>query len=412
MVHSRNHAGALLLILTGVILYSWNPDPPAVGSPTLALVVAGLLWGGLVPSNPLRERRPRPRSRSGSLRVFLAPRAGHRRHRGMRRAPARRFAAEAPLRPYGAGGGVAMYPPATVAVWSFVKASLRVATQKAKEDLCGAWGSMWALLSAIVLALTSSKLLLTDRELSLLDRSEVLYVVVGLAVDLGLLVTGLSAADSVAGGKGRTAPDGVGNSPAKRGALLLGEALGVMAAWLLVFVVCVPYILVAGFGTGVSWAALIQTFVLGTLCVAGFVALIVGIGALSRSGRGARFAFLALFVAMASPTPPGNAPQEGRFGDVYSALSPVAQARLSLRGVISDKESLLAQLPHIGALGAFAAISVALALLLARGFSPERVERRERGGGSGPRGPREKTVPSGEADPPLAGPDTEESVRL
>ncbi|MDX6379005.1 MAG: type transport system permease protein [Rubrobacteraceae bacterium] len=64
-------------------------------------------------------------------------------------------------------------------------------------------GSVWAVLSAIVLSLMSY-LLLTDKELSLLDQSEMLYIVASLAVGLGLLVSGILAGDSVAGERERT----------------------------------------------------------------------------------------------------------------------------------------------------------------------------------------------------------------
>jgi hypothetical protein len=72
-------------------------------------------------------------------------------------------------------------------------------------------------------------------------------------------------------------------------------------------------------------------------------------------------------MAMAAPTLLGTALQSSWFGDTYNVLSPVAQARLSLDSVIVDKESLLVQLPHIGALAAFAMIAGVFAAFAARG---------------------------------------------
>ena len=407
-----NYLGALLMILVGVSLYSWNPGFPTVGTPTLALplIIAGLLWGGLALNEPLRERRRHPRSPSGSFRVVPALGTGHRRHRGSLHAPAHRSAAKNLLRT-----SEAMDAPATAASGSVVKGALRIAAKEAKENLHGARVSMWAVLCAIVLALASSGLLLTGREVSPLDQREILCIVTSLAVGLGLLVTVLLAADPVVGEQRRATLEGIPPAPTKRGALLLGKVLGVMPAWLLIFAVSAPFVLVVGFGTGVSWVALTYAFVLGTLCVVGFAALTAGLGALSRSGRGVVPVFLAVavFVATTIPALLGTTLRKSWFGDAYDTLSPVARAKLSLEGVIVGKEGLLAQLPHIGALTVFAAITGVFAALAARGASPGGGERHHEGRGDlKPRDAHETTVPAQGAGSRLAGPDPEESVRL
>jgi hypothetical protein len=362
-----NHAGIFVLISVGIFLYSWEPDIPTAGVPTLALlpIIAGLVWGGLALDNPLRERRIHHWTRDGSLRAGPARGAGYRMHRSPKHVAARPFAGGYLLQPYGAqaeGGGFAMNAPAAVAGGSFVKDSLRIATREVKENLYGARCSMWAVLSGIVLSLITSDLLLAGREFSLLEQSEVLYGVTSLAIGLGLLVAGILAADSLANEKERAT---------LKGALLLGKVWGVIAAWLLIFVISVPYILVVGFGTSVSGAALIYTFVLGSLCVAGFASLVVGISALSRSGRGVTLASTAVFIAMVAPTLLGTSPQKSWFSSAYNVLSPVAHARLSLDSVIVDRESLLVQLPHIGALVAFATVAAVFAAFAVRGVSLE-----------------------------------------
>ena len=287
-----------------------------------------------------------------------------------------------------------MNAPATFASWSVVQDSLRIATKEAKENLCGARGSMWAVLSAIVLALTSSDFLLTDTEISLLHRSEILYTVTSLAVGLGLLVAGLFAADSVVVERRRTTLEETLSIPAKRRTLLLGKVLGIMAVWLLIFVISVPYILVVGSGTGISCMALTYTFVLGTLCVVGFATLTVGLTALSRSGSGGTLVFLAILATVTIPTLLSTPLRKSWFGDTYNVLSPFAQARLSLESVIVDKESLLVQLPHIGTLAAFAVIAGAFATFATRGGSLEGDEWREGRGERKPPGPHDTSVPA------------------
>ncbi|WP_166176208.1 ABC transporter permease subunit [Rubrobacter tropicus] len=260
---------------------------------------------------------------------------------------------------------------AAVVGGSFLKDSARIGAGEARRNLYGVRGSMWAVLTAVVLNLVSSDLLLTDKELSSSGQDEVLYTVASLAIGLGLLVAGVFAADPVSGKKERATLEGGLLTPAKRGAPLLGKVWGALATWFLVFAISVPYVLVAGIGASVPWAVLIYTFVLGTFCVAGFATLTVGISALSRSGRGVMLASMAVLLVMVTPALLGAALQKSWLASAYNALSPVAQARLALENVIVGKEAFLLQLPHVGGLAAFTVIAGVFAALAARGVSPE-----------------------------------------
>ena len=253
---------------------------------------------------------------------------------------------------------------------SFLKDSLIVATKEIKESLYGVKGSMWAVLSAILLSLMSY-LLMTDKELSLLDQTEMLYIVTSLSVGLGLLVAGILGGDAVAGERERSTLESALLTPVSRGSLVAGKVWAILVAWLLIFAISAPYILVVGTGSTVSAPALIYTFALGTLCVAGFAALGVGLSALASSGRSVTLGSLAIFIGMAAPTLLGTALQKSWFGSIYNAVSPFAQVRLSLDSVIVDKESLPVQLPHIGALIAFVAIAVVFAAIATRRVSLE-----------------------------------------
>jgi ABC-type transport system involved in multi-copper enzyme maturation permease subunit len=256
---------------------------------------------------------------------------------------------------------------------SFLKDSLLVAAKEVRESLYGVRGSMWAVLSAIVLSLMSY-LLLTDKELSLLDQTEMLYIITSLCVGLGLLVAGILGGDAVAGERERSTLEGVLLTPVSRGSLVAGKVWAVLTAWLLIFAISAPYILVVGAGSTVSTPALIYTFALGTMCVTGFAALVVGLSALARSGRSVTLGSLAIFIAMAAPTLLGTALQKSWFGSIYNAISPFAQVRLSLDSVIVDKEGLLVQLPHIGTLIAFVTLAAAFVAIATRRVSLERGE--------------------------------------
>ena len=253
---------------------------------------------------------------------------------------------------------------------SFPGDALLVAKKEVKESIFGVRGSMWAVVSALVLSLMSY-LLLTDAELSLLDQSEMLYIITSLSVGLGMLVTGILAGDSVAGERERSTLESVLLSPIRLGSMVAGKVGAVLAGWFLIFAVSAPYVLVVGAGSTVALPALVYAFVLGTLCVGGFAALVVGMSSLAPSGRGVTLGALAIFLGMAAPTLLGTVLQKSWFGTVYNVLSPFAQVRLSLDSVIVDKEPLFIQLPHIAALVSFAALAVAFLAFAARRISFE-----------------------------------------
>src|ERR687890_2310467 len=100
-----NYAGAFVLILTGIFLYSLDPDFPIAGATPLALplLIAGLVWGGLALNDPLRGRGYH-RFRDGSLRAGPSRGAGYRTHRSSTYIAACHFAGRDLLRPYRAGG--------------------------------------------------------------------------------------------------------------------------------------------------------------------------------------------------------------------------------------------------------------------------------------------------------------------
>ncbi len=259
---------------------------------------------------------------------------------------------------------------ATTGRSSFLKDSLLVAGKEIKESLYGVRGTLWAVVSAVVLSLMSY-LLLTDAELSLLDQSEMLFIVTSLSVGLGMLVAGILAGDAIAGERERSTLESALLAPLHRFSLVSGKVAAVLAGWLLIFAISAPYILVVGAGSTVAAPALVYTFVLGTLCVGGFAALVVGMSALARSGRGVTLGALGIFLGMAAPTLLGTVLQKSWFGTIYNAVSPFAQARLSLDSVIVDKEALVIQLPHIAALAAFAALAAGFLVLASRKVSLE-----------------------------------------
>lgn len=254
---------------------------------------------------------------------------------------------------------------------SFLEETILVAGKEIRESIFGVRGSMWAVISALVLSLMSY-LLLTDAELSLLDQSEMLYIVSSLSVGLGMLVTGILAGDSIAGERERSTLEGVLLTPIRLGSLVAGKVGAVLAGWLLIFAVSAPYILVVGSGSTVALPALAYTFALGTLCVGAFAALVVGMSSVARSGRGVTLGALAVFLGMAAPTLLGTVLQKSWFGNIYNFVSPFAQVRLSLDSVIVDKEPFLLQLPHLTALFGFAALTIAFLVFAARRISFER----------------------------------------
>ena len=116
-----------------------------------------------------------------------------------------------------------------------------IARKEAGELLSSGRGLGWFLALAGVLS-AFSLLLVSNLELSLLDNAQVVYDMAGTITALGALLAIVAGTDTIAGERERGSLMPLVLTPVGRDSILLGKVGGQLVAWLVTFVVALPYL--------------------------------------------------------------------------------------------------------------------------------------------------------------------------
>jgi ABC-type transport system involved in multi-copper enzyme maturation permease subunit len=216
------------------------------------------------------------------------------------------------------------------------------------------------MLSAFVL------LLVADRELSLLDNAQVLYLLAGTVTAVGAVIAAVLGADAYAGERERGTLVPLLVAPLSPLALLEGKVLGLAGAWALMYVLALPYLWAVG-AIGQHLAqALLYLALFGTPVVLGFGCLAMALSARAGSVLGALLPSLTALLLSASPLLIGPGLRNSAIGRMLDAINPFAGALNTFDAVIVDGDPLSAQLPRLALVLAWLALTFLAARATAR----------------------------------------------
>src|ERR1700730_8025373 len=106
------------------------------------------------------------------------------------------------------------------------------------------WKSMlWLLISSLLFSVTCY-LLLTNKELSLLDQTELLWLLGKVIIGVGLLVVTVDASSIITTEFEKETAESLFVSPLKLKDFITGKLLASLTLWAAIFVISIPYILV------------------------------------------------------------------------------------------------------------------------------------------------------------------------
>ena len=205
------------------------------------------------------------------------------------------------------------------------------------------WKStVWLLLTSLIFSVTSY-LLLTDKELSLLDQTELMWLLAKIIIAVALLVVTIEASSSITSEFEKETAESLFLTPLSMRQFVVGKALAIATLWALIYAVAIPYIAVASLGSNLFWSFLGYVSLLGTLGMMGIISTIFAISLLYRSSKNTLTTSLILLLAMAIPalfstTLKNNAPAL-----ILSRFNPVDAIFSSLDNVLVDYQVLLVQ---------------------------------------------------------------------
>lgn len=218
--------------------------------------------------------------------------------------------------------------------------------QKEVRERLHTWkGTVWLILAALVFSLTSY-LLLTNKELSLLDQTELLWLLSKVIVVVSLAIVVIDASLVINAEFERETAESLFLTPLTLRDFVLGKFLATMTLWGAIFVVAIPYMLVTSSGTHLAGAFIGYVALLGTIGIAAVVLIIFALSFLFRSSKNTLTTALILLLALATPALFSSTLKNNAAAQTLSRLNPLDNIFGALDNVLVDYQRSLAQNWH------------------------------------------------------------------
>jgi len=238
-----------------------------------------------------------------------------------------------------------------------------------KEQLYTWKGTLWLVISSLLFSLISY-LLLTNKELSLLDQTEMMWMIAKVIVGIGLLIISIDASSIITNEFEKETAESLFLSPIKIRDFVFGKLLASLSLWMLIFIISIPYIFVTSAGTKLFFPFLSYVLLLGTLGVLGFIMLIFAVSLLFRSSKNTLTTSLIVILALSIPALFPTTLKNNSFSTMLAKVNPIDNIFASLDNVLVDYQaSLLHNLQFIIPLFLFCLIALAFLLYATKGFA-------------------------------------------
>ena len=205
------------------------------------------------------------------------------------------------------------------------------------------WKSLiWLFISSLLFSITCY-LLLTDKEMSLLDQTELLLVLGKVIIGIAILMITIDASSIINSEFENETAESLFLSPVSLKYFIGGKLLASLTQWLLIFIVAVPYIFVASAGSNLAFIFLFYTFLLGTIGITGVILIVFAVSLLYRSTKNTLTTSLILVLIFSVPAlfPAGT--KGNSFINFFKSINPIDTIFASLDNVLVDFQTSLAQ---------------------------------------------------------------------
>jgi ABC-type transport system involved in multi-copper enzyme maturation permease subunit len=203
------------------------------------------------------------------------------------------------------------------------------------------WKSMlWLVIASLLFSFTSY-LLLTNQELSLLDQTELLWLLGKIVIGVALLIVTIDASSILNVEFEKETAESLFLSPISVKDLILGKLFASLTLWAAIFVISIPYIVVTSAGSHLAWAFIGYVALLGTLGITGLVFLIFGISLLYRSSKNTITTSLIILLALATPALFTSTLKNDIVSQTFSIINPIDNIFNSLDNVLVDYKTSL-----------------------------------------------------------------------
>ena len=240
------------------------------------------------------------------------------------------------------------------------------------------WKSIaWLLIASLLFSFTSY-LLLTDKELSLLDQTELMWLLAKIIIGVALLIVTIDASSVLTSEFEKDTAESLFLAPVTLHEIIIGKILYVITLWLVIFAVSAPYILVTSAGSHLAFAFLGYVLLLGTLAVLGFCLLILGVSLLFRSSKNTLTTSLIILLALAVPALFSSTLKTNGLAAFFGQINPIDAIFSSLDNVLVDYQTgLLQNLQFFWPLLVFCLLTLSILILSVKQFNKKGIVKDE-----------------------------------
>jgi ABC-type transport system involved in multi-copper enzyme maturation permease subunit len=205
------------------------------------------------------------------------------------------------------------------------------------------WKSMlWLVIVSLLFSFTCY-LLLTDKELSLLDQTELMLLLGKIIIGVALLIVAIDASSIITTEFEKETAESLFLAPISVKDFIIGKFLSALTLWGLIFVVSLPYIIVSSLGSHLALAFISYIAFLGTLGIIGLISLIFAISLLYRSAKNTLTTALIVLIVFATPAFFSSTLKSNSFAQLFSAINPVDNIFSSLDNILVDYQFSILQ---------------------------------------------------------------------
>ena len=230
-------------------------------------------------------------------------------------------------------------------------------------------GGAWIIAAALIFSLVAY-LLLTDKELSLLDQGEMLFTLAEVVLALGIVMSAVIASSTISSEIESGTFESLLLTPIPHRYIAIQKMLSVITLWGILFLVSIPYIITVASGTTLGISAVLYVGLYGTILVSGISMIAVTLSWRLRSSKNSIMTTIMIVLILLAPSLFfGSVLKKTEFGLAVENVDPISHALNSLDSVMVDNEQLLyQQTPHVWPVSVFLCISALIFIYFTRHF--------------------------------------------
>jgi ABC-2 type transport system permease protein len=235
--------------------------------------------------------------------------------------------------------------------------TVSIMRKEIRESVLTPRGYLWYIITSVILSVLSY-LFLTNSELSLLDRGQMLYMIMSFITALGVLIGLVFGADAFAGEIERGTLEALLLTPVTKAEIATGKVGAALVNWGILFAISLPYLFIVGQGERNLLVGIAYLVPLGTFLAVTFSAFSMGLSARMKSVKSSLLLSFFIFLFAGSPLFLSAAQRSSWFGRILDFVNPFASAINTFDSVVIDGQGFDYQAARVAAICVYFLLSL------------------------------------------------------